>query len=373
MNTAWLNEHPVKLDAAGLTWFNNLKNQYLSLPPAQTTTTDVQKRISAKIDELVKTADKDLVMQDNFNLEDWVLTLMSGPALASKLKSLRDDYKEVFGQETWNKIQLTLLAQVDPTKDDDNRAESQRLLAELHWQASIRPWASHLRQQMLGYVIVLLGLAMLVMWLNVCRHGPEMAGSLMLVGLLGGAVSTIQRIQSADLACSRALMLARYSMLKLGVIVSPVLGGIFALVLTLFLLTKSVTAGFIVPDMTVGCATNCAFAKEAAATNLSGASNLVVTLPTNLTGGAPTSAWASTTNPVNRNASPTNAMMSQTANGKAVPAGEMESCLYTFFSLPVHFASGKDLALLLLLAFVAGFSERLVPDLLTKLADTKKP
>jgi hypothetical protein len=43
-----------------------------------------------------------------------------------------------------------------------------------------------------------------------------------------------------------------------------------------------------------------------------------------------------------------------------------------FFNLPVIFVSGRDLALFFLWMFLAGFSERLVPDLLTKVAEQKK-
>jgi hypothetical protein len=45
---------------------------------------------------------------------------------------------------------------------------------------------------------------------------------------------------------------------------------------------------------------------------------------------------------------------------------------YSLFSVPVIFASGQDLALFLLWMFLAGFCERLVPDLLTRLGDSKK-
>jgi len=381
MNIPIVNERPVKLDAAALTWFNNLKNQYLALPLAQMTS-DVQRKIIAAIDDLSGKDANTLVIQNLFDLEDWVLTLLPGQTLASRLKSLRDEYQEVLGKEAWDRIQPTLLPQIDPAKEDENRAEAQRLQEELHWQASIRPWASRMRKWMMLSVLTLMGLAMLILWLNVNRHGTEMAGTLMLIGIVGGAVSTIQRIQSANLASSRALMLARYSLLKLGVIISPVLGGIFALVMALFLMSKTVTPGLVVPDMTVGYPTNCASVKDTHAntnqTNLRDGTNAAGKLATaQIT--APNDVTAKTTPSTGKPNEPAATSPKavgpdgQKDKGEVTKTGQTGPGQYTFFSLPVFFTAGKDLALFLLWAFTAGFSERLVPDLLTKLAEPKKP
>jgi len=371
MNIPIANDQPVKLDQAALTWFNDRKNQYMALPKPQPATP-----ITAAVDALLSKDPRDLVMQDLFSLDDWVLTLLSKDSLASRLKSLRDEYKEVFGKEAWEAIQPTLLPQVDPAKEEENRAEARRLQEELHWQSSIFPWASRMRTWMMLAVLIVLVLAVLFLYLVHNWHRTELMVPVVVMGVIGGAVSTIQRIQAANLASSQALLLARYSRV-LGVIISPVLGGMFALVMALFLLSKTVTPGSVVPDVAVTSLTNRPPASSASANpgeanreraKDAGASATAQPTGTNDIGANSAAPRAKANDPasVSRGSGPE----SPVDSGRADKFFANGLGKFTFFSLPVLFPASKDLALFLLWAFVAGFSERLVPDLLSKLAES---
>jgi len=316
-----------------------------------------------------------------FDLEDLLLTLLSGVALTSRLKSLRDDYQEVFGKDAWDKIQPTLLALIDPAKDVENLAEARRLQEELHWQASIRPWASHTRQRMIVdtpvvTVLVLVG-ACIVAAFCVMKFESVM----IFAGVLGGAVSSIQRIQSANLASSRALMLARYTTLRLGVLISPLLGGIFAVMMSLILMSKTVAPGTVIPNVVLGYTANNSLVRNSdevirpmsAAMKLKPAAEISSNAPE--TGVENITAPATTITKTNEPASqvlPSPEEPVVTEIHRPFQPEQPVPCRYSFFSMPVIFASGQDLALFLLWMFLAGFSERLVPDLLTRLGDSKK-
>ncbi len=178
---------------------------------------------------------------------------------------------------------------------------------------------------------------------------------IVIAGLVGGAVSSIQRIQSANLASSRALALARHSSLNLGVVISPLLGGIFAIVLALMLMSKTVTPGAVVPKVEMGPATN--------------SPATIITSPTN----TQSTTSATNLNPLvkrDEKAPPnTVAGAGRTETKNQPPQG----FIYQFFSVSAIFAGGTDLALFMIWMFLAGFSERLVPDLLSKVAEQKKP
>jgi hypothetical protein len=321
---------PTPLDAAALNWFSNLKNQYQTLATSSIDS-DVKKKAADAINEILKKPANDLVTQDMFDVEDLLLPLLSGPPLIARLKSLRDDYHEVLGDEKWKLVQPTLLPTIDPTKEDEIRAEARRLQEELHWQSSIAPWAAQMRESMMKQTLMVSG-AFLLVFLILLAFLENIACIIVITGLIGGTVSSIQRIQSADLANSRALSLARYSPLKLGVLISPLLGAIFAVLLAFMLMSKTVTPGAFVPNVIMGQGTN-----------------------------GPIVVNADKTNPP-----PTPGSLPATV-AKSTPFS------FEFFTVQAVFDTSRDLALFIIWMFLAGFSERLVPDLLSKVAEQKKP
>lgn len=362
------------LDASGLVWFNELYNRYRSVVASAQpdNSAEAPKIAGLEIEKLWTKKDDEKLQQDLFDLENWLLLLLKGKDLVVRLQEVRADYQEVLGQDAWKEILPNLLKDDELNDDGKIRAELRRLQGGLHWQASIRPWAQHTRQEMmamvLGMMVAFEIMALIILWLS----DVNLAAVIFMAGILGGFVGTIQRIQSANLETSRALNMARHSSLYIGVIISPVLGGIFAMIMTLFILVRAVTPGFVIPDVTVTCSTNCVCASTNAivksptfsdTNSLTNLASMTLTVPdlVSATSTVFSDQAQSTSHPP---------VLTNNSNAKSKAGGESgnsDSCKREFLTLKLYFASGKDLVLLILWAFAAGFSERLVPDLLTRL------
>jgi len=331
-----------RLDSAGLVWFNELKNSSQAwlpaFPAAVAPALPTPAQIAAgEIQKIIDKLPAELTQQDVFNLEDLLILVRPVEDYPPWINSLREDYLGVFGPDAYQKIILSLIPNVNSCKAPADlpglQAEARRLQAELHWQSATQPWAHRQREHLMyGIVATLVGaLVMLpLVWLiGVCWSGfvsLEFVLALFLLGALGGCISTIQRIQSAALATTQAMTSIRYNEKPWGVWLSPLQGAIFALILTLILLAGVASPGSVVPNV-----------------NLQG----------------PASPAATNTSPL------------------GVPQVGSEAPKNTPYYIPclgmsLKFANGTDIAILLLLAFAAGFSERMVPDMLSELADKEK-
>lgn len=350
------------LDNDDLVWFNDLKNQFKILEPGVPNTDSVKFRAKQIINDVTAKPTANLNGQDLADLETWLIELLPLEDLKQKVPSLRDDYRDTIGDDAWNKILPTLTNQVATADEKSLRAEARRLQQDLHWRASIQPEAQRIRVMLMvrvvGVFASVAAFVLLMIWLNIATLG----GVIVIAGTLGALISCIQRIQVADLCSSRATSMAKSDRLTLGVVISPLLGAVFALLLVLLLLAKQVTPGFVIPDVTITSSTNS-----------------INSTPTNISIGGP-----KPPSPSNQIATPTTnlgkAVLIESGNPTSVEtqplstgkSSNMGGFNHELFSLRLYFATGKDLVLLILWAFVAGFSERLVPDLLTRIAETKK-
>ena len=316
---------PVALDQAGLTWFNILKNQYQSAVAVEDKSNPLQAKAKEEVDKILTKSAEMLTTQDVFTLEDWLLALLPLEQLKTRVNSLRDEFQEVFGDTGWEKILPELVPKVPEADIANLIAEARRLQEDLHWQSSIRPWAQKMRQHLMGGILFVLVSMLLIAFIIGSLKGWSLAGVLLIVGMLGGTVSSIQRIQGADLANSRAMMLARHDGLFLGVIISPVLGGIFALVLSLILMGGAVTPGLVIPNMTLN---RSAKIPEKLDSN-HGAANASLTIAS-----APNQEVSPSTKPI---AEPNTTYGSEAvSNRPASQTAETESCQFDFFGLPLR-------------------------------------
>jgi hypothetical protein len=359
-----------RLEGDDLVWFNDLKNQFKVIEPPANETDPVRIKAKDEIRRVIGKNDGDLVGQDLADLETWLLELLPVEDLRQKVNSLRGDWQEMCGEDAWSKILPTLTNQVSTADEKTLRAEARRLQQELHWRASIQPEAQKIRAtlmlKVMGMFIAVLIFALLMVEFELSTLG----GIVIIAGAMGALISCIQRIQSADLCSSRATSLAKSDRLTLGVTISPMLGGIFAILLVLLLLARQVTPGFVIPDVKVSGPSNFASTNGTNATSES--SNAISgTNEPAITGSAASGEQKLAI--ASANVGKGAGVMSNTGKVQA-PGKEIESdvCTYDFFHLKLNSTTGKDLALLILWAFVAGFSERLVPDLLTRLANSKK-
>ena len=388
-----------KLDQAGMAWFNTLKIKYLALKPLLAQPTPSQMAAISGIDQILLVPEDQLIQPHLAELEDWLIVLLSGAELKQWVNALRDDYREVFGADAFQRIFPTLVPKVDTATDLDLLAETRRLQSELHWHYSIQPWAAKQRKDMMVGILAVLTaviVCVVIFWVIAEWKSPNNGGmfvSLIIVlGTLGGSISSIQRVQAANFTDGRAVTVARQDQLALGVMLSPLQGALFALLFALLLSAGIVTPGFVVPVISLG-STNCPCS---AATRTVGAhaggiaasvvssngeasayskDKLTITSNSLTTNGG--KAAITGTNEVGETRGGTNQPpYSANDEGKLTttsPSTASENrCAIPIFNMVLCFKEGKDIALLLIWAFLAGFSERLVPDTLSKMADKAK-
>jgi hypothetical protein len=366
-----------KLDGDDLVWFNDLKNQFKVIEPPAAETDPVRIKARDEIQRVTGKNSEDLVGQDLADLETWLIELLPLEDLRQKVNSLREDLQDMAGEDAWKKIQPTLANQVSTATEVQLRPEARRLQQELHWRAAVQPGAQSVRLMlMLKVLIIFLGV-MAVAGVMAIAGCVSLETVVFLAGTFGALISCIQRIQSADLTSSRASSLVKNDRLALGVVISPLLGGVFALVMTLILISQTVTSGLIIPDVTAVCATNTAYGTKVTASAAQKGSNSqtngtsALTVPssnTMTTSSQPQTALGTNTSPAVAQSPKPLANGGYANAASTVTAGQAAALQFNFFKLLLCFPTGKDLALFVLWAFTAGFFERLVPDLLTRAA-----
>jgi hypothetical protein len=366
-----------KLDGDDLVWFNDLKIQFTVIEPPPAETDPVRIKAREAINRVVGKNGGDLTGQDLADLETWMIELLPLEDLRQKVSSLRDDLQDMAGEAAWEKIRTTLTNQVSTATDALLRPEARRLQQELHWRAAVQPGAQSARLMLMVKVLTIFLMIMALVGGMALVGWVTLGTVVFLGGTFGALISCVQRIQSADLTSSRAASLMKSDHLALGVVISPILGGIFALVMALILMSQTVTSGLVIPDVTAVRAANAARSTivKAGATNKGGSSqtNGTNALELAFSGEMMTSnplptAMGSDANPVVSQPQRTLSSADNANLISAATAGQVPSLKFAFFNLFLCFPAGKDLALFVLWAFVSGFFERLVPDLLTKMA-----
>lgn len=313
-----------------------------------------------------------VIWSDILVFESALLRMLWFEPLKTKLQSLRQEYRQAVGATAAQAMEATYLDLKSVTEDKDLlrlQAEAANLMAELHWSLVTAPAKESQKTQLtikLGGYALVVGAGVL---LTCLRTDPSHAGDLcerilhlvfslhfhcstlslvLFAGAAGATLSAFQRIQGGAALGSGLLNLreSKWNSLSLGL--APLIGATSALLLTL-LFAGNIISGDFFPKITLRaepCDTN------AVATATTQAPRMA------------TAAGRDGLNPSLPAVAVTNveAADSVTADSATWRDGktlcEHQWCV----------ASGADLALLLIWAFIAGFSERLVPDMLSRLA-----
>ncbi len=355
-----------ELDRDDVAWFNELKNQFEALDATAEDPDPVKKRAREELRKIIAGGPGDRIGKDLANLETWLIEALPLEDLRQKVASLRDDCRDLVSPASWERLQATQVSPLATADEKSLRAEARRLQQELHWCTSFEPEAHNLRVKLMLNVgasfLVCLVVVGVLSWLS----SLSFTAVIVLAGVLGALVSCVQRIQSADLTGSRADSLPKRNWLAISLVISPVLGGIFSIIMVLLLVAGQVSPGFVVPDVKV--LTYGWPVKSDATHPPSGADGETHPMP----GPGAITAAVTGTNAALTNAAP----VADTAAARTYTPEEREAWAktsnYYFFTLKLRFKTGQDLALLILWSFMAGFFERLVPDLLTRLASAKK-
>ena len=335
------------------------------------------------------------VWSDILTFESALLRMVWFEPLKTKLQSLRQEYRHAVGAVAAEVTEATYLDLKNVTEEKDLhrlQAEAANLMSELHWSlvtAPMREWQKTRLTIKLGIYSLAVCSFILVLGclriypscaaasccpiLNVVRclhlHCPTLA-LVMLFGAAGATMSAFQRIQNGSASGAGLLNLRDSKWGSLSIGVAPLIGATSALLLTL-IFAGNIISGNIFPKVTLRAddgGTN-ALAKVTTQTGINTMTNLLSNSNAVSAGSSPTNA-----NLLNiTNSTPaTNQVNTNTPILTNPPAGTSDPAMWrdckTFFQHHWCVASGADLALLLIWAFIAGFSERLVPDMLSRLA-----
>ncbi len=332
------------------------------------------------------------VWNDILIFESALLRMLWLDALKAKARSLRQEFREVMGATAAAATEADYL-DLKEMKDDKDllrlQAEASNLMTELHYNLVSTPqleWQKSKLTLVLGGYTLLVGLAVLVAFL---RAGPPHEDItsywqrllhcvfslhfsctplclVMLAGTLGAGVSAFQRIQNGGAFGASLLNLRDAKWHSLSIAVVPLLGAISALLLVL-LFAGGVISGAFFPKVTLR-AGSCGIT-EASHTGTNAPILESPVGPGVLKTSLPPVAVSNIVNLTNiywttNHLTSTNTPVSTNATTDPATWRDCEAfCQHRWC-----FGSGADIALLLVWAFIAGFSERLVPDLLSRLA-----
>ena len=367
-------------------YFDHLYNEYLALPPDQTPAS-----VQGRVAEIVqKRQNKELRWSDIYGFDLLLIELLPFKDLVQKAYDMRTKYRSIAGQRDYETYlasrppDLTLTREAEkpggdggdsppitsppitsppftsppitspptlptpqagPITAESLRADLRYLLGQFYLYYALLPYREGFRDEItrrarnLTYVFLgVYGLALVVASLERYslmgqRFRIPTILIVVLTGIVGGCVSILQRIQSAPSEGDALFNLSSLTNGWKGMTLSPLYGAVFAM-LFYMLFAGGIVRGVVFPDVQTPASFASATPTPAAAANP----------PSPATTPAPT---------------PT-------------PCPPQTQCdrppsIFWSFADGTYPTSGKDYALLIVWAFLAGFLERLVPDALTRL------
>jgi hypothetical protein len=238
-------------------------------------------------------------------VEAALLSMLTGEDLKRYAFWLREDFRNLAGRRNMNAYSISNPPQAEGADEKRLKADLIALHAKLHEIRANRRTQIRARNRIACLTILLSALGIFItLQLDVLLHKPDtIVFDVFGVGMLGGVFSTLIRIHrlKPDGQNATAALTERGN--QLTVLLSPVIGGLGAVIL-FAILSAGLLKGSLLPD-----------------------------LPT-------------------------------------IPLGPSADALESVFN--VHLASSTEAAKLYVLCFLAGFSERLVPDVISRLASVAK-
>jgi hypothetical protein len=302
-----------------------------------------------------RAADQSL-WSDVLIFESALLRLVPPEALKVRLQALRQEYQDALGAGSYAAIRESLLdLRVEAIEPKKMLAEADSLLGDIHWHYTTTP---RLEWQKTGLMLKLgcyLGVVAVVLILFALFSDSQTVAWVLLAGAFGASLSAVQRIQRTSARGNALLCIREAKWHTVSIGLAPMLGALFGFLLML-IFAGGLLEGAAFPKVQLMAEGTCTNHAPVSTTSTTSSNQPVLPNPvevikkTNQPVAAvekpkPDSAVGSTNHSVQREATVISRMRKQ------------EWCV-----------AGADLALLLLWAFIAGFSERLVPDLLTRVS-----
>ena len=376
-------------------FFDHLNSEYLALKPSIT-----DYGVLNLLEEIYQKRQRlQLTWSDIYTFDLTLVDLRPAESLVRKAYDARARYRSVAGQKEYDEylaskpmdlgaVQIDWDA--DPPKADvlierELRADIKYLLNKVYLYYALLPMREGLRDQMTKRAVVLtagvvmvIGLALLIniiFSVTFPKYNEFSAVfitvlQVMMAGIVGGCVSMLQRIQSTPSDGDALFNLAALTSGWRGIMLAPVYGGIFAILLfVLFaggVLNGAVFPTIVTPERsradTPAAASADSVPTTPAVSPSSGQAATAQESPQLTTTSTATPADSTATPESPRPKSPT-----PTPSPAASPSSRSRVLTIDKFLRETGPASGVSYALLIVWSFLAGFAERLVPDTLNRL------
>jgi hypothetical protein len=366
------------IDEYGEAYFQILVAEYRTLataaePPAaaapaaggdccQPKPCDRRKAAAAVIEKLIGPETAVIKWRDLLLLEAMLAKMQTKEAISFELTLLRAEYKEMVGIEAYDALKLPMVP-LPATDADYPRAlaEYETLLQEIHWNYLSAPAREEERTKLLVAIsqsLLLLAALVFALWFV---FDSRVLATVALFGGLGAWLSAFRRAQSPALSSMVLLNLRRSPWSRLSYSLAPWIGGVSAIALAFIFAGGGVSGRFFPTvrwtDQLDPVSTNAL--RGTVLTNKPATNLLVISLSPAVIGNSAALAQALS---VSNALILSNALALSNAPGAPMQWHE-ESRNERWW-----FGADTEHALLLVWAFLAGFSERLVPDLLNRIA-----
>jgi len=244
-----LREPPI-LPTYAWSYFDHLAAVYVTLNTADSRADEVIRKATEKPDNLT--------WGDIFLLEDVIFTLQPPEVVNRNAWILRERFREIAGSTVYDKyIASNVPTETDtPEKMSLLKADLTRILDVLHWHYSLIPMRERMRKSLTKYCIVYVVAYTLLA--GILLHGFHLYGNdfaavltcVVYWGIIGGFVSSQRRMERIPSDGDPLLGVFGLDSADYYLWLSPMLGGIFAVILML-MFVAGILKGTVFPDFFV--------------------------------------------------------------------------------------------------------------------------
>jgi len=349
------NDSTSKLSQEGQTYFEQILAEYRLLPSP--TAPD---KISVKeaIDPIASKVQMERTWSDLFEFEKGILKLQSDDVVRRRAWVIRAEYRALAGDQLYESYEASNPPDPQNGPIDQLRADTEQLLSQFHWQYAFTPVRERARDALLRKVIRLLFIILLVAgifaWVGYYKGNTPQQDTnqnmsalpilplVIIMGSIGGVVSLQRRVQSVPSTGDPIINIAELSTSQVSVIITPVTGAVFAILLYLIFIGHLI-GGPLFPRICTSQG-NCNQEQAAESRQIGNQLDEVSNAPDDKIENAQQPKVRST----------------------ASMAPNHVTTFSEFLSLTAPI-SGWDFAKLLIWSFIAGFAERFVPDTIDRL------
>ena len=202
----------------------------------------------AVIEEIIQKAEKngDICWEDLYTIDKALLLFLTREEMECRLLFLTDMYREITGDKNLASRMKIKISELKGVSDETLRGEMEELVDDMYRHLALytacRKNRSKIMLYLLIFLIFLFAASLVLLYQNDGNMPPMYY--VMITGSIGGMISTIRRLQNVASTDTNALTYIDLKYDRLNILLAPVYGATFSLVLFLFF-----TSGFLKGDL----------------------------------------------------------------------------------------------------------------------------